>query len=201
MKGLVTRRRILDCAVARFADEGFRQTLVAQVARDAGLTAPAVHAHFGSKEALFQAAFDEDVANLLAVLNHRLASGALAGGTANPADLIPQLLSAIEDHPLVRRVFRGLEPDRTADLRNAPAVLATREQLVATIRAGQAAGLVRTDLDAVALGGALETIVLALLLGAVQFGAVHIGMIGDEGRRSALHEIVLRGMLQPLESG
>jgi AcrR family transcriptional regulator len=191
LRGLATRQRILGCAVRRFADQGYRQTSVAQVARDAGLTPPAVHAHFGSKEALFQAAFDEDVANLLAVMQHRLAYSTLTGAPGNPtATLIPELLAAMDDHPLVLRVFRGLEPDRTPELLNTPAVHATREQLVATVRSGQSAGFVRSDIDAVHLAGAVETIVLALLLAAVQGG-----IIADEPRRAALHAVVLRGLL------
>jgi AcrR family transcriptional regulator len=196
LRGLATRRRILDCAVGRFADQGFRQTSVAQVARDAGLTPPAVHAHFGSKEALFQAAFDEDVASLLSVIQTRLEIGALAGlagvTPGRSLTLIPELVAAIEDHALVRRVFQGLEPDRTADLLNAPAVLATRQRLVATVRLGQTAGAVRADLEPVALAGALETLVLALLLGAVQ-----IGVTEDGPRRAALAAIVIRGVFNP----
>jgi AcrR family transcriptional regulator len=191
LRGLATRQRILRSAVLRFADQGYRQTSVAQVARDTGLTPPAVHAHFGSKEALFQAAFDEDVANLLAVMRHRLAHGWIAGGPGNPtATLIPELLAAMEDHPLVRRVFRGLEPDRTRELLDTPAVHATRDQLVATVRSGQSAGFVRADIDAVHLAGAIETIVLALLLAAVQGG-----IVADEPRRAAVQSVVLQGLM------
>lgn len=191
MRGVATRRRILDCAVTRFADQGFRQTSVAQVARDAGLTPPAVHAHFGSKEALFQAAFDLDVANLLDVIRARLDAGALAGAvdlSTHRPNLIPDLVAAIEHHPLVRRVFQGLEPDRTPDLLRSPAVVAVREQMFATVRTGQAHGVLRTDLDAVALAGAIETLVLALLLAAVQIG------VADDPRRLALLAIVSRGL-------
>ena len=33
LRGLATRQRILRCAVLRFADQGYRQTSVAQVAQ------------------------------------------------------------------------------------------------------------------------------------------------------------------------
>jgi AcrR family transcriptional regulator len=191
VRGVATRRRILECAVARFADQGFRQTSVAQVARDAGLTPPAVHAHFGSKEALFRAAFDLDVANMLDVIRARLASGALTGAvdiSTRGLTLIPDLVAAIEDHPLVRRVFQGLEPDRTPDLLRSPAVVAVREEMISAVRTGQARRILRSDLDAVALAGAIETLVLALLLAAVQTG------VTDDARRSALLAIVTRGL-------
>src|SRR5580700_4312441 len=67
-KGTATRQRILDAAVARFASQGFRDTTVAAVARDAGVTAPAVHAYFGSKQELFHAAFEYDVTPVLEAL-------------------------------------------------------------------------------------------------------------------------------------
>jgi AcrR family transcriptional regulator len=191
VRGVATRRRILESAVTRFADQGFRQTSVAQVARDAGLTPPAVHAHFGSKEALFQAAFDLDVTKMLEVIQARLARGALTGAvdlSPHGLTLIPELVAAIEDHPLVRRVFQGLEPDRTPDLLRSPAVVAVREQMISAVRTGQSLGVLRADLDAVALGGAIETLVLSLLLAAVQIGTA------DDGRRSALLAIVNRGL-------
>jgi AcrR family transcriptional regulator len=189
VRGLATRRRILECAVLRFADQGYRQTSVAQVARDAGLTPPAVHAHFGSKEALFQAAFDEDVANMLAVIRDRLSHGTLAGKTPAEPNFIPGLVAAIEHHPLVRRVFRGLEPDRTPELLHTPAVVALRAEVVATVRAGQDRGVLRRDLDATALAGALESLVLALVLGAVQ-----TGRIADDVSRAGLLAIVAQGV-------
>jgi AcrR family transcriptional regulator len=60
-KGLATRDRILSAAIGRFAAEGFQSTSVTQIARDAGLKPPAVHAHFRTKDELFTAAFERDV--------------------------------------------------------------------------------------------------------------------------------------------
>jgi AcrR family transcriptional regulator len=190
-KGDATRQRVLACAVARFADDGFRQTSVAQVARDAGVTAPTVHAHYGSKEELFRAAFEHDIAALLDVITARLASGALPG-LGGGLRLIPDLLAAIDDHPLARRVFQGREADRTRELLTVPAVVRTRERLTDLVAGGQRAGLIRGDLAPEALAGALETLVLALLLGAVQ-----VGMIGDEQRRLALVAIIAAGIRPP----
>lgn len=185
-KGAATRQRILDCAIVRFADYGFRQTSVAQVARDAGVTPPAVHAYFGDKEALFNAAVEQDVASLLDVVRQRLADEPIPGvGLA----LVPALLAALDPHPLARRIFSGHEPERTAELLQLPAVARTRAQAVAAITAAQQAGLVRADLEPVALTGALETLLLALMLGAVQ-----IGMIGDDERRAAIVALLAQGI-------
>ncbi|MEO1128095.1 MAG: TetR/AcrR family transcriptional regulator [Planctomycetota bacterium] len=48
-----TRTRILDAAAARFRTQGFAETSVAQVMRDAGLTHGGFYAHFPSKDDLF----------------------------------------------------------------------------------------------------------------------------------------------------
>jgi hypothetical protein len=53
----------------------------------------------------------------------------------------------------------------------------------------QQGGMLRDDLAPEALAGALETLILALLLGAVQ-----VGMIGDDQRRLAVTAILIQGI-------
>src|SRR5687768_8328574 len=55
-KGLNTRGRILRAAAVRFRRQGYVETSVHQVMRDAGLTHGGFYAHFQSKEELFAAA-------------------------------------------------------------------------------------------------------------------------------------------------
>jgi TetR/AcrR family transcriptional regulator len=50
--------RILAAALRSFADRGYEGTTTAGVAREAGVTQPLVHHHFGSKEGLWRAAMD-----------------------------------------------------------------------------------------------------------------------------------------------
>jgi AcrR family transcriptional regulator len=52
-KGSETRERILRAAAARFRRQGYVETSVNQVMRDAGLTHGGFYAHFPSKEDLF----------------------------------------------------------------------------------------------------------------------------------------------------
>jgi AcrR family transcriptional regulator len=52
-KGSTTKDRILRAAAARFRRQGYVETSVNQVMRDAGLTHGGFYAHFPSKEALF----------------------------------------------------------------------------------------------------------------------------------------------------
>jgi AcrR family transcriptional regulator len=50
--GLQRRERILDAASSRFAAEGFSRSTIADIARDAGVTAPAIKHYFASKDDL-----------------------------------------------------------------------------------------------------------------------------------------------------
>jgi TetR/AcrR family transcriptional regulator len=52
------RERILAVALRSFAERGYEGTTTAGVAREAGVTQPLVHHHFGSKEGLWRAAMD-----------------------------------------------------------------------------------------------------------------------------------------------
>src|SRR4051794_25202759 len=54
------RREILDAAFAEFAAKGFRGTTIKSIAEAAGVRSPALlYFYFESKEALFQAVFEE----------------------------------------------------------------------------------------------------------------------------------------------
>ena len=64
-KGERTRLRLLELAIERFGERGYRATSVSEIARAAGLTQAAAYAYFPSKEALFDAAVDADAAPLV----------------------------------------------------------------------------------------------------------------------------------------
>jgi AcrR family transcriptional regulator len=51
----VTSGRLVDAATRRFSEQGYARTSLAQVAADAGMTAPSLLYHFASKEELFNA--------------------------------------------------------------------------------------------------------------------------------------------------
>ncbi len=52
------KERILEAAIASFAEVGFDGTSTSAVARKAGVAQPLVHHHFGSKDGLWRAAMD-----------------------------------------------------------------------------------------------------------------------------------------------
>ena len=165
-KGERTRRRLLELAVRRFADEGYRATSVSAIARDAGITQAAVYAYFTNKEALFEAAVDLDAAELIA------GARAQMDESLPLVDFIPGLLLhlrlGVEEHRLARRVLAGQEPEvihRVADL---PALRDITAELADDLRAEQASNGVAAGLDVGDLAVGVETVVLSLLMSAVQ---------------------------------
>lgn len=165
-KGERTRRRLLELAVGRFAEDGYRATSVSAIAREAGLTQAAVYAYFANKEALFEAAVDLDAAELIAGARAQLDE------ELPLVELIPGLLLhlrlGVEHHRLARRVLAGQEPEVIHRLTDLPALQAITYELAGLLQAGQARAEVATDVDAATLAVGVETVVLALLMSAVQ---------------------------------
>ena len=58
-RGPLTRKQILDAALALFSDKGFTRTSVRDIARAAGITDAAIYYHFASKRELFEALIEE----------------------------------------------------------------------------------------------------------------------------------------------
>jgi len=168
--GEQTRAAILRAAIARFGRDGYRSTSVADIARDASVSGTLAYAYFPNKEALFLAAVDEDAAAVV----HEGLSRVLHDPDAGPEDwretLIVTLAGAVERHPLARRLLGGLEPDTTDRVLEVPALAELRKACVERLRADQAAGVVRADIDPVAVGKGMVTIILSLLMSVVQLG-------------------------------
>src|SRR5579875_1467529 len=159
-KGKRTRRALLEGAIRRFAADGFRATSVSGIARDAGLTPAAVYAYFDGKEGLFAAAVDADAAGLIDKALQPVLDGTFDGEWAS---LIGALVAGLEDHPLARRVLAGLEPEHTERLLGIPALADLQDGIVMRLRAGQAAGEVRRDIDPQLAASGLVTTIMSLL--------------------------------------
>lgn len=169
-KGERTRRRLLELAIERFGERGYRSTSVSEVARAVGLTQAAVYAYFDGKEALFDAAVDADTEAVVHEIRARLEG-------VDARMLIPSFLVAaitsIEAHPLVRRVLDGEEKAALARLLNLPALVRLARWLGDEIAAGQAAGTVRSDIDAQTVADGAETLLVGLLMAIIQVGGTH----------------------------
>jgi AcrR family transcriptional regulator len=177
-KGERTRQVVLDAAIARFGRDGYRDTALAAIARDARLSGTAAYAYFPSKEALFVAAVDEDAA---AVIGEGLST------LDDDVDvdhwretLIFALVAAVERHPLARRILGGLEPEFSVRLLTIPALEQLREACRERIRRQQAAGVVRGDIEAEPIANGLVAIVLSLLMSLVQTGTDPAALLGRD---------------------
>ena len=187
-KGEQTRQAVLEAAIARFGRDGYRAASVADIARDAAVGGTVAYAYFPNKEALFLAALDEDAA---AVIEEGMAS---VRDEETVLDwrytLIVTLVEAVDRHPLAKRVLAGLEPDVTDRVLDIPALHELRKAVVERLRSEQAAGTVRSDIDSVAVGNGVVTIVLSLLTSVVQLGSETTAPLAEDVR--AVFEAALR---------
>jgi AcrR family transcriptional regulator len=188
-KGARTRQALLDSAVRRFAANGYRGTSVSEVARDVGLTPAAVYAYFGGKEELFTAAVDADAAALIEGALSPVLSGTF---DLEWAGLIGALLQRLPRHPLARRLLSGLEPEHTVRMLEIPALAELRKGIAERLRAGQASGEVRRDIDPVRAASGLESVVMAILIAVMQTG------VPAEGERAAgIIELLQAALREP----
>jgi TetR/AcrR family transcriptional regulator len=177
-KGAATRRKILAAATEAFGRDGYRSTSVARIARTADVGDTITYAYFDNKEALFLAALDDDAA---AVIEEAMSSILGTGpGLEWQEQLVFTLVDAIERHPLAKRVMAGLEPHVTNRVLDLPAMAQLRKVVADRIRAEQAAGTIRDDIDPVSVGYGAVTIWIALMLSVIQFGRDGVALHGAE---------------------
>jgi AcrR family transcriptional regulator len=177
-KGDRTRQSLIDAGIVRFAREGYRGTSVADVCRDAGLSTTAAYPYFASKEALFVAAVDEDVAGLIADAVSLVAIELAPEQWGHT--MMQGLLERMGDHPLARRIVSGLEPEFTVRLLDIPALAELRKGVTELMRAHQVTGLVRRDVDPGQMANGLVIIVISLLMAAMQTGGAGFELVADD---------------------
>lgn len=165
-KGERTRQAILDAAIASFASTGRRDTSIPTIARTVGITASAVYAYFPTKQALFEAALDEDAAGLIADALPEVMAG--DDFDIDFADVFGRLMNALPDHPLARRVLAGDEPEGVERIATLPSELRLHHALVELLRRGQVDGTIRADVDPQAIAIGLDAIVTSVLMGILQ---------------------------------
>lgn len=168
-KGARTRQALLDAAVAHFAAVGERAASVPVIARGVGITPSAVYAHFPSKRALFDAAVDNDVSELILDAVPDLLEGTFDHDFGR---VFARLLRALPAHPLARRILSGEEQWGTERLAFLPSEVRLHAGIATALRRGQKDGSVRRDVDVEALSVGLEAIVVALLVSILQTGGV-----------------------------
>ena len=137
------RERILSVAIRSFSEIGYEGTTTAGVARDAGVTQPLVHHHFGSKGGLWRAAMDALFSNVGRVVN--------VPADGSPRDqlvaITERFIGFAAAHPEVTRVM-AREGSASSPRLTYLIDRYLREpfhRVVDTVRAAQRAGLVAPD--------------------------------------------------------
>jgi len=85
----LTRQRILDAAIERFASQGLKGTSLRAIGGDVGVTFATVHHHFGCKSKLYERCLEasyEELGGLRAALVETL--GATGGGVADKIEAL-----------------------------------------------------------------------------------------------------------------
>ena len=138
-----TRAALIDAARELFADKGFAATGREEIVERAGVTRGAMYHHFGSKEDLFRAVYEQ--------LETKLMEAIVVAAAAAATDPIEQLrlgarayLDAAADDPAVRRVVLLDAPSvLSAEVRHELAEIyglgVTREVLAQAMAAGRIA--------------------------------------------------------------
>jgi AcrR family transcriptional regulator len=153
-----------------------------------------VYAYFPSKQALFEAAVDADVACLVEdafpEIDH--AEGEI---DLDLHLLFKRLVNTLRIHPLAQRVLAGGEGDGIGRWMQLSAGHRLRTALTAVLRREQNMGRVRREIDATVLALGLETI-LASLLAAVLHES---GAVPTEAEEAVF--AVLNAALRPSADG
>src|SRR4051812_28028524 len=188
------RERILEAAVKIFAEKGFYNAKVSEIARVAGVADGTIYLYFKSKDDLLISLFEDRMEEV----NRNLAA-ALAG-EGDPVERLRRALAAhfalVQEHPQLAEVL-------TVELRQSSKFLKEYQpskfgeflKLIATaIEDGQRAGTMRADIDAPlvarAIFGAVDELALAWVLrprrargngrAASQRGAVELSKAADQ---------------------
>ena len=138
------RERILSAAIRSFSEVGYAGTTTAGIARDAGVTQPLVHHHFGSKDGLWRAAMDAVFSNVRSL--------ATTGDGSSPERTLMELLERfvrfVAAHPEATRIVarEGAAPSARLDYLLKHHLREPFREVVDLIRAGQAAGVVTPDI-------------------------------------------------------
>jgi AcrR family transcriptional regulator len=139
----IARNAALAAASRLFAEKGFHETGMADIARGSGISLKALYGVFASKEDLFVAVLDEAFARLLPVLAD---DGHDDDPGARILDLIDELFALVDDNRfevlLYARGSDGVPAALRADGRDPyePYARVIRDRISELVRTAQAAG-------------------------------------------------------------
>jgi TetR/AcrR family fatty acid metabolism transcriptional regulator len=187
------RQAILHGAVRVFAEKGFFNATVAEIARAAGVADGTIYLYFKSKDELLLSVFDEKMLLLSE------AARAAVRGCATAADALRKVvelhLKAVEEHPSVAAVLIVELRQSSAFVRDAdkPRLTEYLNLIGDVVKRGQATGeflpQVHPGAAKRALFGALDEISLGWLVARRKFD------LAETGRHVA--EMFVRGLQAP----
>lgn len=137
------RERILTTAIRAFSEVGYVGATTAGIARDAGVTQPLVHHHFGSKEGLWRAAVDAVFAEI-----PRLPKATDPSTLrATMMTIVEQFVRFVAAHPEATRIVarEGAAPSPRLDYVLKRYLHEPFRDIVDLVRAAQTAGIVTPD--------------------------------------------------------
>jgi TetR/AcrR family transcriptional regulator, fatty acid metabolism regulator protein len=161
------RRQIIAAAIKVFAEKGFHEARVGDVAEEAGIAYGLVYHYFASKEELLETIFRTTWTEMLARVEEVEAAGVPASEAVRQVTAL--LLRTWRRDPdlvgvLVREVTRNQHVQQELE-----EITAAMEALERIVRRGQESGEFRVDLDprlaAVVFYGALEEVLSSWVLG------------------------------------
>jgi AcrR family transcriptional regulator len=159
-----TRARLLDVAIARFAEHGLDATFDA-VAADAHVTKGALYHHFGSKAGLLEAVYREAIQRHAARV---MAASAEGTGRERVLGLIASSLELYTS----RTPFYGLLWRLHGSTRVTPSLAAIaernqrnqRDHIAGLVAAGRRDGSIRRDVDPEAMALTVNAVLVGLLV-------------------------------------
>lgn len=146
-RGRLRRIQIINAATELFANAGYRGTGLAGIAAQVGVTQAGLLHHFGSKERLLEAVVEhrsEQDAELIAEI--------MGEGGLGMLDRVPLLAMHNQQRPGLAQLFtvlvaENLLPEHPAHDFFRDRYRGIRAAIITALKAGQARGEIRTDID------------------------------------------------------
>lgn len=190
-----TSEAVLDAAKTLFARKGFEGTSVRDICREAGVSANAVHYHFGSKGSLYRSILDRFMQQRMASAERML--------SAQPEDLAElrlrlilfceeTMVSLLDDPDTLRIALdEMLGGFAHGGERVAEAIRNHEQRLTDFLASARSQGLLREEVDAAIVAGTL----LERLLNQVRYVEVHVELwnttpLDAEYRRHWIEQMV-----------
>jgi TetR/AcrR family fatty acid metabolism transcriptional regulator len=191
------RARILDAAITVFARTGYHDARVSDIAREAGIAYGLVYHYFRNKEEILETIFEERWTGFVETVE------AIAEAPTRTEEKLEAIAALILGAYRLRRdwvkvfVLEIQRSSRFAEPSQLRAVGRFFQAVAKILRAGQAQGALRGDLDPEVAGyvfvGGLEIVITALVLGVIRESDADPEAYAPKVARTVV-EIFLRGI-------